>query len=138
MEERLEKAKILLEKGRRHLKAATILYENSLYGDSLSRSYYAVFSAALALLTLLGHAPETHSGLKELFGLHIIRTGLMDRKFGKILRRLYDLRQQGDYEALAFYDEEEAKGALEEAAEFLKETERLFGKLVEKLRPSGR
>ena len=133
MEERVERAKILLEKGRRHLRAARILYKNSLYGDSLSRSYYVVFSAAMAILTLLGHRAGTHSGLKELFGLHVVRSGLMDKEFGKVLRRLYELRQEGDYEALTFYDEEEAARALEDAERFLKEAERVFGELVKRL-----
>ncbi len=50
MEERVEKARMFLEKARRHLRAAKLLRKESLYGDALSRAYYAVFSAASAML----------------------------------------------------------------------------------------
>jgi uncharacterized protein (UPF0332 family) len=36
--------------------------------------------------------------------LHFIKTGKLDKKFGRLLAELYDWRQKGDYENIFDYD----------------------------------
>ena len=52
------------------------------YEDSVSRAYYAVFHAAQGVLLTEGLAAATHQGLMNLFGLHMVKTGKLDKKFG--------------------------------------------------------
>jgi uncharacterized protein (UPF0332 family) len=40
----------------------------------------------------------THSGVRQMFGLHFIKPGVIDQDFGRFYTRLFDLRQSGDYE----------------------------------------
>lgn len=49
---------------------------------------------------------QSHSGTKSQFSLHFIKTGKLDKKYGKLLAELYDWRQKGDYENLFEFDSE--------------------------------
>ncbi|MBQ6155660.1 MAG: HEPN domain-containing protein [Bacteroidales bacterium] len=62
-----------------------------------NRLYYAAFYAVSALLIHKGLTAQTHHGVMHLFGLHFIKTGLVDNRFGTLYGRLFSLRQTGDY-----------------------------------------
>jgi uncharacterized protein (UPF0332 family) len=115
-----------LKKARDKLRTATTLIDVGAYDDSVSRSYYAAFHAAKAMLASQGLDAETHAGLKTLFSLHFIKTKRLDAKFGRYLRNLKDDREEGDYEALSTVDAEIARNALREATEFVDEGERFL------------
>ena len=54
--------------------------------DDINRVYYSIFFAAKAMLNVLGFDAKSHSGLISEFGLRIVKEGLIDVKYGKILR----------------------------------------------------
>jgi uncharacterized protein (UPF0332 family) len=56
-----------LKRSRQHLKSARDLLRNDDFADSVSRSYYAIFQAARALLALEGTESRKHSGVISLF-----------------------------------------------------------------------
>lgn len=62
-----------------------------------NRLYYAAFYAVSALLIHKGLTAQTHHGVMHLFGLHFIKTGVVDNRFGTLYGRLFSLRQTGDY-----------------------------------------
>lgn len=127
MESRLEeKIKKLLEKGDQKLRAASTLYQEKLYEDSISRAYYAMHHAALALLLTKNISPKTHSGLLTMFGLHFIKTKKMEKKYFDILSHARDLRENGDYEALFVASAEEARVVLSNAKRFVKKAKELL------------
>lgn len=119
-----------LEKARGKLKVAAELFKARHYDDAISRAYYAVFHAAQAVLLTEGLSAETHRGLVNLFGLHLVKTGKIDKKFGKYLSNLKDDRENSDYEIFSMLDEESASSAVKEAREFLHEIERYLTKLM--------
>lgn len=121
-----------IEKAAEKLKAAKVLFENSDYDDATSRAYYCCFHAAQAVLLTEGLSADTHQGLLNLFGLHFVKTGKFDDRFGKILSNLKDDRENGDYEIYSAIDEETAKRAIDEAKEFLKEAKRHLAKYLRK------
>ena len=43
----------------------------------------------------------------------------MEKEHGRIMRRLFELRQEGDYEVVTFYDDKEVDEALKDAEKFL-------------------
>jgi uncharacterized protein (UPF0332 family) len=49
------------------LQAARLLMENGFFKDSISRSYYAIFSGARSLLALKEFDSAKHSGIIALF-----------------------------------------------------------------------
>jgi len=68
-----------------------------MYSDSLSRSYYAIFTAARALLALKQLDSKKHSGVISLFNQHYVKTGIVDRAMGKELNKARLRRGSSDY-----------------------------------------
>lgn len=83
-----------------------------------------MFHAASILLMLKGIESRSHSGLVQLFGLHLVKTSEIDKKFGKMLAQVRELREDSDYEVLFEASKEEAELSLQNAGEFLQETRR--------------
>lgn len=108
-----------LEKARAKLQVAERLLKDGLDEDAVSRAYYAVFHAAQAALLTEGLTANTHQGLVNLFGLHLVKTGKFDKKFGKHLANLKDDRETSDYEIYSTIDREVAERSVAEAKEFV-------------------
>jgi uncharacterized protein (UPF0332 family) len=106
------------------IESAEILFKNKKYDDAISRAYYAVFHCAQALLQSIGVKAESHSGVRQLFGLHFIKEGRLNKKFGKYLKNLKDEQENGDYGIFTLIDREDAQEAIKEAREFIAETEK--------------
>jgi uncharacterized protein (UPF0332 family) len=68
-----ELSKYRIKDAREKLESAKILFENKKYKDSVSRSYYAMYSAAKALLATKDLDSSKHSGVITLFHLHMER-----------------------------------------------------------------
>ncbi|MFN3466456.1 MAG: HEPN domain-containing protein [Candidatus Brocadiales bacterium] len=64
------------------LKAAEALLSQGLYTDSVTRSYYAMFTAARALLATKGLDSAKHSGVISLFNQHFVKTGVVEKDMG--------------------------------------------------------
>lgn len=68
------------------------------YWDMIAnRLYYAAYYAVSALLLQDGYSVQTHHGIIQMLGLHYIKTGIMDSKYGTLYGQLFSLRQTGDY-----------------------------------------
>ena len=84
--------------------AAKVLAENGFWNSSVNRLYYSVFYIVSAILVKNEIMTQSHSGVKSQFSMYFIKTGKLDKKFGKLLAELYDWRQKGDYENLYEFD----------------------------------
>ena len=121
MEEKVKiRIKEELETAKRRLEAAKLLFEKDMIEDAVNRAYYAFFHAAKAMLNVLGYNAKTHSGLISEFGLRIIKTELLDKKFGQYFRRAFEMRESSDYEIGIIFSEEEVETLIKNADEFLK------------------
>lgn len=67
------------------------------YNDSISRSYYAIFTAIRALLAEREVDFQKHSGVISYFRREYIKTGIFDKKFSDYLKNAYDSRNECDY-----------------------------------------
>lgn len=65
-----------------------------------NRFYYSAFHMASALLLNKGLASRSHSGTIHLIGAQFVVKGLLDKSYGRLLSRLFELRQSGDYDNL--------------------------------------
>jgi len=117
-----------IEKSEEKLKAARSLLDGGFFDDAISRAYYAIFHAASAVLLSEEMTVESHSALKTVFGLRFIKTGRIDRRFGRILSRLKDDRENGDYDVFSDFNFQDAREAIEKAEEFLIEMKKFLGK----------
>lgn len=87
--------------------------------DSISRAYYAMYHAALALLATKGERPRTHGGVMTRFHLHFVKPGLFPAPLADAFARAKDFREYADYETGSWLDEAEAARLIEEAGRFL-------------------
>lgn len=101
------------------MRAAEALVELSLHRDAMSRLYYAVYHAALALLLTEDLEPSTHRGLGVLVGLHFVKTGKVAPQLGVTLRRIQGYREAADYTRGFVIPEDECRKELAEAAAFI-------------------
>ncbi len=63
------------------LRAGELLTAEDCYADAVTRTYYAVFHAAKAALHARGIAAETHPSVRSMFGLHLIKTGEIEKDY---------------------------------------------------------
>ena len=85
--------------------AARSCQRDGYYADSVSRAYYAILHAAKAALQLHDVDAESHTGVKRMFGLHIVKTGLIEPEWSAEIGRSEDRRIASDYDAMLHFDE---------------------------------
>lgn len=100
---------------------ALILAEKERWNTVINRLYYSCFYAVIALLLKNDIETQTHDGARTQFGLHFIKTGKIDKAYGKLFTKLFDYRQKGDYGDLFDYDEDIVKPLIEQVKEFIGE-----------------
>ncbi len=121
----------LMERARKYLKSAETLLKEGDYESSVSRTYYAMFYSAEALLLTKKLSFSSHKGVISAFGEHFIKTGILPKDMGKDLNSAFEKRQLGDYEYTFVISKEEAadilkkgKNFVEKVAQYLKESSR--------------
>lgn len=124
LEERNEYVKYRLDSARKTVEAAKVLAANHFWNSAVNRLYYAVFYAVNALLVQNEIYTYSHSSIKSQFSLNYIKTGKLDKKFGKLLSELYDWRQKGDYDNLYDYSAESVEPLFEPVEEMINEIEK--------------
>ncbi|MDF0668375.1 MAG: HEPN domain-containing protein [Nitrospira sp.] len=117
-------------KAREKARVARDLYAKGEWDDAISRAYYAAYHAAQAALLTEGQRGDTHKGVVMLFGLLLVKTGKLDKKWGKCLSNLKDDLEAGDYDALSYLDEDTARRAVHEAEAFVEAVEQYLRGIV--------
>ena len=117
-----EQYQTILDKAKESFEAAELLADQGYFDFSASRTYYAMFYAAEALLLARGLSFSSHTAVIANYGKEFSKTGEMDRKYHKYLIAVQDLRSQGDYSYGPGVTESHAREALSWAAEFLEAT----------------
>jgi uncharacterized protein (UPF0332 family) len=108
-----------LKRARQHLKAARDLLVNEDFADSISRSYYAIFQAARALLATEQLDSRKHSGVIALFNRYFVKTAKVDKQLGVVLKDARRSREMADYSDVAEFAREDAEGQLQDAEMFV-------------------
>ncbi|HET7330325.1 HEPN domain-containing protein [Dyella sp.] len=92
----------LMAKAERACASARLLCEAGDAEGACNRAYYAMFDAARAALLISG-APvradigKTHGGLISAFSEHLIKTNLVPKDIGRLLKRAEEIRLVADY-----------------------------------------
>ena len=97
------------------------------YADAVSRAYYAVVHGAKAALESRQVSVSSHRGVRNQFGLHFVRPGLVEKEWGGYLVDSFKKRLLADYDATAVFDEADAERACETAEAFLDRVGVLLG-----------
>lgn len=119
----------LIERAKRYLKSAEILLEEGDYESSVSRTYYAMFYSAQAMLLTKNLSFSSHKGVISAFGEQFVKTGVFPKEMGRELNKAFEKRQIGDYEYTFVISKMEAKEILENGEKFI---EKIIQHLKEK------
>ncbi|KAA6321426.1 hypothetical protein EZS27_028925 [termite gut metagenome] len=108
-----------MQRARETLKEADTLIKSDFYNAAVNRLYYACYYAIIALLLKNNISANTHTGVKQMFGMHFIMTGRMDNKYSKFYMQLFNARMSGDYDDFLWYDLEMLSELYPQAEEFI-------------------
>lgn len=95
------------------------LKQQGYYNTAINRLYYACYYAAVALLVKHGINPSTHSGVKQMIGMHFVATGRLSRELGRCFSLLFERRHSSDYDDFVYSSEEEIDELLPKAKSFI-------------------
>lgn len=119
-EERKTMVGLQIEKANRFLQQAEMVRDLQQWDLAANRYYYACFHAVQALFIHNGLASKTHTGMLRQFGLHFIKTGIIEDRLGGFLTRMEQLREKGDYNCIFSINEDELSTIVEPAHELVK------------------
>ena len=85
---------------------AQILAERGKWNSTINRLYYSAYYAVMALLLDSDLKPATHNGAKSNFSEYFIKTGKLDKEYGKMYSQLFTWRQKGDYDDLFDFNQD--------------------------------
>ena len=115
----LTKAEESLASARREFEAGSLTFV-------MNRLYYTAFYAVSALLMTQKLSFKKHSGVRIAFHQHFIKSGILDRKWGRLYDQLFEDRQEGDYIAFITFDTVYVEGQLNQCSLFLEKVRPLI------------
>jgi len=95
------------------------LIEINLLHVAVNRIYYGIFYCLSALSLKYGFKSSKHLQLIGWFNQTFIKPGLLDIKYGRILRDAFKNRSEGDYLPFTVFDADEVKAMREEMEDFI-------------------
>lgn len=95
--------------------------------DAASKTYYAMFYAAKALLAAEGIDVSKHSAVESALGYHFAKPGRIDPKLHRMFINARKIREIADYDIDEEIVEPEASLKIEEGYEFVAAIRKLLG-----------
>lgn len=125
-QERSELVNYRIVRAKNTLKEIDLHVQNELWGTAVNRLYYACYYAVIALLAKHQIASQTHSGVRQMFGLHFIKSGMINKELGKFYSDIFDKRQTGDYDDFVDFSKDEVNSLIAPATKLIAEIELLL------------
>ena len=107
-----------LDSAKEKLESAKLLLEYGKLKDSVSRSYYAMFTSVRALLARDGVDFSKHVGVISYFQKEYIKTGRLDVKYSKYISQAFQIRNNTDYADFYIVSKSDAEEQYEKAEDF--------------------
>ena len=117
--DRKQLIKYRIEQAEETIEEVDLLLENNKLRAALSRIYYGIFYAVLALALKYDFKTSRHQKLIGWFNREFIHSGIIDLEYGKILRKAYQYRTEGDYEAIHNYTHKEVVELFDDMQKFI-------------------
>ena len=124
-----------LEKADTALEDADFLKKNEKLNLAANRLYYALYYASSALLISRGIPTKTHSGLITQISLHLVKTGILSIEDGKLLKVMFELRHEGDYEDFIEVQEEDIEEYSPKVCELVEKLKQLTQQSIDNVEP---
>ena len=127
-EDRVEIVKYRIARAHETLREVDILIDNKLWNTAINRLYYSCYYAVSALLINAEIKAQTHAGVRQMFGLHFVNTGLIDRDLGRYYSNIFDKRLTGDYDDFIEYGHDDVIALFDPAKELVNQIDQLIKK----------
>ena len=108
------------------LKEAEAMIEKSYWNAAVNRIYYSCYYAVSGLFLKNSINAKSHKGIRHLFGLNFVQTGIISRDFGKFFSDLFDKRHIGDYDDFITYNQDIVDDLIVKAKEFIDKIKELI------------
>lgn len=118
-EERENLVKYRLRKAWDTLAEVNLLLQHNLLTTAVNRLYYSCYYAVIALLIKSDLSPSTHAGVRQMFGLHFVKTGIVPAEISRFYTEIFGMRQTGDYDDFIDFEKAEIEILLEPAHKFI-------------------
>lgn len=123
-----EEVELTLNEANECLIDAKTMLQSQRWKAAVSRSYYAMYHAAKAVLLSENIETFTHQGVNIQFGKYFVKTGIFDRNLIRTFSKMLDTRQKADYEIGFKASENDALHAFTEAETFFNEMSKYLNK----------
>jgi uncharacterized protein (UPF0332 family) len=114
-----ELTKYRIDRALETLEDARILQESKRWNACVNRLYYACYYAVSALLLQKGLFSSKHTGIRSMFNLHFVKTGIVPKDYAKSFNDLFERRQESDYVDYVRFTERQVHPKVEQAEEFV-------------------
>ena len=131
LDNRKELSEYRLKMAKEKFKSAKLLLDSQQWKDSIGRSYYAIFTAARALLALDGQDFARHTGVISYFQKTYIKTKVFDVKYSRYISEAFQIRNNTDYADFYIVSREDAEEQYERAVDFYNEIEKYCSEMIE-------
>jgi uncharacterized protein (UPF0332 family) len=115
--------KYRLEQARDTIEVVDLLIKNDKLSSAINRIYYGMFYSLLALALQFNFETSKHQQLIGWFNKEFIRTGLIEKEFGRILREAFENRTSGDYDSFVIFDQAEVLLLFSDMKSFIEQIE---------------
>ena len=122
----MDNPKDAINVGKSQLISSKMLYEGGQYRDSVTMSYYAMYSSALALLLKKSISPKTHEGTLRQLAKEYVKTGLLSKETYGYLYDARETRNDSSYGYSKNFTEEDAETLILHAEKFINEVETIL------------
>lgn len=122
----MDEVKSAFNVAKEQLISSKILFEDGHYRDSITLSYYAMYSSALALLLKKNISPKTHEGVLRQLAKEYVKEGLFSKESYDYLYDGRTLRNKSSYDYSIVFTEELAKELIVQTEKFINEVEMLL------------
>ena len=95
-----------------------------------NRSYYCIFNAMRAVLSLDLFDSKKHSGVISAFQKDYIRTGIFPKEFSDIVANAFEIRLESDYVVFYLVSKAAVAAQIENAGIFLEAVEKYIGERI--------
>lgn len=106
-EERNAIVKYRIERAFQSFEEAKNVSKMEMWSLLANRLYYSLYYISVALLINDGHITKTHSGMLALINQYYIKSGVLTVEEGRLIKRLFTLRQECDYDDFVYTTEDE-------------------------------
>ncbi|HDH10041.1 MAG TPA: HEPN domain-containing protein [Chloroflexi bacterium] len=110
---------VRLEKAKEDIATAHDLIALGRLRGAVNRAYYAIYHLATAVLLTQDIERSKHSGVQSAFGQYLIKPGLIEPEYGRILTSARKAREISDYADRLELDEEAARRIVADADRFV-------------------